>query len=161
MQESDYKYSYAEGRDFPNASVHTLNAAKLRISMPTTMAQWSKRSYLARLNYSYKDKYLLTTNLRYDGSSRFPKDERWGLFPSVAVAWRISSEDFMATNTLFSDLKLRVGWGKTGNDAIGDYDYYGLFSPDGAGGFTFNNLPKDELTWEKTTQTNVGLDASF
>jgi TonB-linked SusC/RagA family outer membrane protein len=161
MQESDYKYSYAEGREFPNASVHTLNAAKLRISLPTTMAQWSKRSYLARVNYSYKDKYLLTTNLRYDGSSRFSSDNRWGWFPSAAVAWRISKEDFMATSSLFSDLKLRVGWGKTGNDAIGDYDYYGRFSPDGAGGFTFNNLPKDQLTWEKTSQTNVGIDASF
>jgi TonB-linked SusC/RagA family outer membrane protein len=161
MQESDYKYSYAEGREFPNASVHTLNAAKLRIGLPTTMAQWSKRSYLARVNYSYQDKYLLTTNLRYDGSSRFSSDNRWGVFPSVAVAWRISNEDFMESSNLFSDLKLRVGWGKTGNDAIGDYDYYGRFAPDGAGGFTFNNLPKDQLTWEKTTQTNVGIDASF
>lgn len=161
MQESDYKFSSAEGRDFPNAAIRTLNAANLRISIPTNEAQWSKRSYLARVNYAYKDKYLLTTNLRYDGSSRFPKDERWGLFPSVAVAWRVSSEDFMASNNLFSDLKLRVGWGKTGNDGIGDYDYYSTFAPDGASGFTFNNLPKDELTWEKTTQTNVGIDASF
>lgn len=161
MQESDYKYSSAEGRDFPNASVRTLNAARLRISLPTTESQWSKRSYLARVNYSYKDRYLVTTNLRYDGSSRFPEAERWGLFPSVAVAWRISNEEFMATHHLFSDLKLRVGWGKTGNDGIGDYDYYGLFSPNGAGGFTFDNLPKENLTWEKTTQTNVGIDASF
>lgn len=161
MQESDYKYSYAEGRDFPNASIRTLNAAKLRISLPTTEAQWSKRSYLARVNYAYDDRYLITSNIRYDGSSRFPKDGRWGWFPSVAVAWRISNEDFMSDVGLFSDLKLRVGWGKTGNDGIGDYDYYGLFSPDGAGGFTFNNLPKDNLTWEKTTQTNVGIDASF
>lgn len=161
MQESDYKYSYAEGREFPNAFVRTLNAAKLRISLPTTESQWSKRSYLARVNYSYNDRYLITTNLRYDGSSRFPDDKRWGLFPSVAVAWRISNEEFMASNNLFSDLKLRVGWGKTGNDGIGDYDYYGLFAPDGAGGFTFNNLAKDNLTWEKTTQTNVGIDASL
>jgi TonB-dependent starch-binding outer membrane protein SusC len=161
MQESDYKYSYAEGRNFPDASVRTLNAAQLRISMPTTESQWSKRSYLARVNYSYKDKYLLTTNVRYDGSSRFPSSERWGVFPSVAVAWRISNEEFMENNNLFSDLKLRVGWGKTGNDAIADYASRALFVPDGAGGYTFDNLPKDKLTWEKTTQTNVGVDASF
>lgn len=161
MQESDFKYSYAEGRDFPNAAVTTLNAAAQRISLPTTMKQWSKRSYLGRINYSYKDKYLLTTNLRYDGSSRFSEDERWGLFPSVSVAWRISNEDFMDNSTLFSDLKLRVGWGKTGNDGIDEYAHYGLFAPNGAGGFTFSNLPKEGLTWEKTAQTNVGIDASF
>ncbi|MDF2186843.1 TonB-dependent receptor [Paraflavitalea sp. CAU 1676] len=161
MQESDYKYSYAEGRDFPNGAVGTLNAARLRISMPTTMSQWSKRSYLGRINYSYKDKYLLQTNLRYDGSSRFSEDERWGLFPSLSAAWRISNEGFMDNNRVFNDLKLRVGWGQTGNDGIGDYDYYGIFNPNGAGGFTFSNLPKEGLTWEKTEQTNVGIDASF
>lgn len=62
---------------------------------------------------------------------------------------------------VISDLKLRAGWGKTGNDGIGDYDYYGLFTPTGTGGFQFNNLPKENLTWEKTTQTNVGIDAGF
>lgn len=161
MQESDYKFSSAEGRDFPNGSVHTLNAAALRFALPTTMAQWSKRSYLARVNYSYKDKYLLTSNVRYDGSSRFPENSRYGWFPSVSAAWRISSEDFMAGNSTFSDLKLRAGWGKTGNDGIGDYDYYARFPPNGTGGFTFSNLPKDNLTWEKTDQTNVGIDASI
>ncbi|MGX5688093.1 SusC/RagA family TonB-linked outer membrane protein [Arcticibacter tournemirensis] len=161
MQESDYKYTYDEAKDYPNDAVHTLNAAKTKISQSTTMSQWSRRSYIGRLNYAYNDKYLLTTNIRYDGSSRFPKDNRWGWFPSVSAGWRINNEEFLKSTDIFYDLKLRAGWGKTGNDQIGDYDYFAKFDPNGTGGYNFNTLPKDNLTWEKTDQTNFGLDASI
>ncbi len=166
VQESSWQETYGEGRDFPNASVRTLNAAAIKLINRTNQSEWSKRSYLGRINYSYDDRYLLTANLRYDGSSRFPKDSRYGWFPSVAAAWRISNEAFMAGQKLFSDLKLRAGWGKTGNDETstenaGDYNYYPLFKPDGLGGVSFTNLPKPGLTWEKTMQTNLGIDAAF
>jgi TonB-linked SusC/RagA family outer membrane protein len=161
MQESDYNYTNDVAREFPNGSVGTINASTIRETQQTTKSQWSKRSYLSRVNYGYADKYLLTANIRYDGSSRFPGDSRYGWFPSLAAAWRISKEGFFSQDGLFNDLKLRAGWGKTGNDNIGDYDYYALFSPNGTGGFDFKNLPKNGLTWEATSQTNVGVDASL
>ncbi|PSL47955.1 TonB-linked SusC/RagA family outer membrane protein [Chitinophaga niastensis] len=160
MQESDYNYTNDVARGYSDGAVGTLNASSIRETQETTKSQWSKRSYLSRVNYGYADKYLLTANLRYDGSSRFPSNSRYGWFPSVAGAWRISNESFFNQN-VFSDLKLRAGWGKTGNDGIGDYDYYATFSPNGTGGFNFNNLPKDRLTWETTTQTNIGVDAAL
>ncbi|WEK37141.1 MAG: TonB-dependent receptor [Candidatus Pseudobacter hemicellulosilyticus] len=162
IQESRWQETYGEGRDFPNAAVRTLNAAAIKLINRTNESEWAKRSYLGRVNYGYDDRYLLTANIRYDGSSRFPGDSRYGWFPSIAAAWRISNELFMGNQGLFSDLKLRVGWGKTGNDeGIGDYNYYPLFVPDGLGGIEFKNLPKPGLTWEKTDQTNIGLDMSF
>lgn len=160
MQSSLYQSSYLEARDYPNASVPTLNAAATRVSLSTSKAEWSKRSYLGRVNYGFRDTYLLTANLRYDGSSRFAPENRYGLFPSVSGAWRISQEGFWKQNGTVSDLKLRLGWGKTGNDeGIGDYNYYSLFRPNGTGGFALVNLAKPELTWETTTQSNIGLDA--
>ncbi|WP_374163134.1 SusC/RagA family TonB-linked outer membrane protein [Arcticibacter sp. MXS-1] len=158
-QESDYKYTYDEAREYPNGYVKTLNAAKTKVSQSTTMSQWSRRSFIGRINYAYNDTYLLTTNVRYDGSSRFSEDERWGWFPSLSAGWRINNEPFLKESGIFYDLKLRAGWGKTGNDGIGDYDYFATFTPNGTGGFNFNNLAKP-LTWEKTDQTNVGLDLS-
>lgn len=161
MQESDYNYSHIVAREYPNGSVGNINAAAIKEpGTITTKSQWSKRSYLARLNYAYADKYLLQANVRYDGSSRFPSYGRFGWFPSVSAAWRINKEDFFHA-TWVDDLKLRVGWGKTGNDGIGDYDYYGRFTPDGTGGLAYNNIAKDSLKWEKTAQTNIGVDLSI
>lgn len=161
MQESDYRYSYDAASHYANAAVPTLNAASLKEVQISTRSQWSKRSYLARVNYGYKNKYLLTSNVRYDGSSRFQENNRFGWFPSVSAAWRISEENFMANSKIFSDLKLRAGWGKTGNDEIGSDYNYALFNPTGTGGFQFQNLDKPDLSWESTEQTNVGLDMGF
>ncbi|MFY0254126.1 SusC/RagA family TonB-linked outer membrane protein [Chitinophaga sp. 30R24] len=160
MQESDYNYTYDVARAYGSDKVPTLNASSIRETQTTTKSQWSKRAYIGRVNYSFADKYLLTANIRFDGSSRFPHDSRFGSFPSIAAAWRISNEDFFKQH-FFSDLKLRAGWGKTGNDRIGDYDYYTTFSPNGTGGFNFTNLLKEGLTWEKTAQSNIGIDASM
>src|SRR5690606_12292563 len=78
-------------------------------------------SFFGRLNYNFNDKYLFTFTLRRDGSSRFGADHRWGNFPSGAFAWRLDREDFIQNLNLFSNLKLRLGYGKTGNDQIGNY----------------------------------------
>lgn len=124
-------------------------------------------SYVARLNYSYKGKYMATVSSRWDGSSKFQKENRWGMFPSAALAWRISEENFMeSTRNWLSNLKLRASFGVTGNNAgVGPYDtqalanikYYYNYGGTVANGFGYTMINPD-LTWEKTVEFNVGLD---
>ena len=124
-------------------------------------------SFFGRMNYSYANRYLLTFTTRYDGSSRFKK--HWALFPSAAFAWKINEEDFMKDGA-FSDLKLRLGWGKTGQqEGIGDYNYFATYvMSNGSQGSYYDisgdgtkarpNVYNPELKWETTTTTNIGLD---
>lgn len=130
----------------------------------------SMLSYLARINYSYKGKYLATVSARWDGSSKFAKDDRWGIFPSAALAWRITEEEFMSsTRDWLYNLKLRLSYGVTGNNAgVGPYDtqslanikYYYNFGNTAANGYGYE-LANKYLTWEKTTEVNLGLDFGF
>ena len=123
------------------------------------------------MNYGLLDRYLVTFTLRDDGSSRFSKDHRWGLFPSAAFAWRINEENFLKNAKNVSDAKLRLGWGITGQqEGIGDYTYFSNFTVSGSGayypitgtGITYRPEGYNpELTWEKTTTYNVGLDLGF
>jgi len=128
-------------------------------------------SFYGRLNYSLMNRYLITATVRRDGSSRFSEDNRWGTFPSVAFAWRIKEESFLRNSNTFSDLKLRVGWGMTGQQDgadIGNYKYFTTYalSNDQAQyqlGNTFYNMFRPSATnkniqWEETTTTNIGLD---
>lgn len=127
-------------------------------------------SFFGRANYSYKDKYLVTATLRNDGSSRFYKDNRWGLFPSTALGWRISEERFIKDLKTFSNLKMRLGYGLTGQQELnsGDYPYLGIYQlSDSRTQYKFgdqyytlirpNGFDKS-LQWEKTTTYNIGLD---
>jgi TonB-linked SusC/RagA family outer membrane protein len=123
-------------------------------------------SYVARINYAYKGKYLLTVSSRWDGSSKFQEDNRWGMFPSAALAWRISEENFMESTDWLSNLKLRASYGVTGNNAgIGPYDtqalanvkYYYNFGSTVANGYGYT-MTNSDLTWEKTTEFNLGID---
>jgi len=137
-------------------------------------SSWYKRismlSYVARVNYSYKDRYLFTASARWDGSSKFQKDNRWGMFPSAAVAWRIGEENFMeSTKGWLSNLKLRASFGITGNnDGIDAYDtqalanvkYYYNYGSTPANGYGYT-LTNANLTWEKTTELNLGIDFGF
>lgn len=128
-------------------------------------------SFFGRMNYSLLDRYLLTFTLRDDGSSRFHKDKRWGLFPSVAVAWKIKNEKILKDVNAVSDLKLRLGWGKTGQqEGIGDYTYFASYTTNKSGAYypVFGNgstyrpdAYNQDLTWEKTTTWNAGLDFGF
>lgn len=130
-------------------------------------------SYFGRFNYTFANRYLLTATLRNDGSSRFSKDKRWGLFPSVALAWRITEESFMKNQNLLSDLKLRLGYGITGqqNLGTGDYPYMAKYqySKPGANYYWGDekvqlirpNAYDSELKWEETTTYNIGLDYGF
>lgn len=127
-------------------------------------------SYVFRVNYDYKDRYLLTISSRWDGSSKFSKNNRWGMFPSAAVAWRMTEEPWMkSTVNWLSNLKLRLSYGVTGNNAgVGPYDtqsfantkYYYNFGSTIANGFGYT-MSNADLTWEKTTEFNLGIDFGF
>jgi TonB-linked SusC/RagA family outer membrane protein len=125
-------------------------------------------SYMARLNYGYKEKYLLTVSARRDGSSVLAEDQKYSTFPSAALAWRISKEDFMKAGWV-NDLKLRVGAGVTGNSAIAPYSTQGavisLFYPfvaaNAAGSIPNSIFANQDIGWEKTTQYNLGVDFSL
>lgn len=139
----------------------------------SSASAWSISSFLGRVAYNYDSKYLLTANFRADGSSKFAPGHRWGYFPSVSAGWRISSEKFMESlKKQVDDLKIRVGWGMTGNQAgIGNYAYLGSMSAIRVAPTTDNPYPgmaihkysgaNINLTWEKTMQWNVGLDLAM
>jgi TonB-linked SusC/RagA family outer membrane protein len=125
-------------------------------------------SYYGRLNYSYDDKLLATFTIRDDGSSRFGPNNRHGIFPSGAVAWKLTNEKFIENLNTFSNLKVRVSYGITGNDRIGDYAFMSRFSSYGTSigsGFVSGiepaSLSNNNLKWENTAQTNIGLDMGF
>ena len=126
---------------------------------------WSIASWFGRLNYNMLDRYLLTATLRADGSSSFGGDNRWGTFPSVALAWRINNEKFMEkTRSWLSGAKLRLGWGLVGNQSVGSYAYgvtmKSVATAWGTGYFS-GNYENPELKWESTKAWNVGIDLSL
>ena len=128
-------------------------------------------SFFGRFNYSLLERYMLTFTLRDDGSSRFHKNKRWGVFPSVALAWKINEEAFLKNVENVSDFKLRLGWGITGQqEGIGDYTYIATYTPNSQGayyplfgdGHTYRpDAYNPDLTWEKTTTWNAGIDLGF
>jgi TonB-linked SusC/RagA family outer membrane protein len=151
---------------FANDRIWTLNNAIISPSGSYSQkSQWGLASYFGRINYSYRDKYLASGSLRTDGSSRFGSENRWGLFPSGSVAWRLSEEDFMRDINSISELKLRASYGVVGNFNIGDFQYLGLigettYSPDGdltqgQAQFSFGN---PELKWERTQSYDIGIE---
>jgi iron complex outermembrane receptor protein len=141
-------------------------------STPTSQFRNVLISFFGRMNYSFDDKYLLTATLRRDGSSRFAPNNRWGLFPSLALAWKVKDEAFLRNSNLVSDLKLRAGFGVTGQqDGIGDYDYisYYYLSNSGASyqfgdswyqGYRPSGFYPNRK-WEQTATTNIALDYGF
>ena len=168
MQEQRQDYSTMTAGSFANDMVHTLNAGQVTKGS-TTAEEWSLLSWLGRATYSYKGKYLASAAIRADGCSRFGKNNKWGYFPSGSVAWRINDESFMeSTEDWLDNLKLRVSYGMTGNNNIGNYGAIGLLSTSyyaengaRATGYYTSTFPADDLKWEKTGQWNFGLDAGF
>ncbi|WP_144215089.1 SusC/RagA family TonB-linked outer membrane protein [Flavobacterium anhuiense] len=165
-QEQRTDLSSMTAGNFPNDLVHTLNAGVVNAGN-TFSEEWSLLSYLARANYSYKGKYLLTAAIRADGSSRFGANNKWGYFPSGSLAWRISEESFLKESTWLNNLKVRLSYGETGNNSIPNYGSIGVlgYSPYVSSGtvnqgiYTSNFADKN-LKWEKTGQTNFGIDVS-
>lgn len=154
---------------FPNNLVPTLSAVSNLITAGTSdQYEWSLLSYLARANYNFAGKYYLTASIRTDGSSRFGGQNKYGLFPSVALAWRISDERFLKDVSFLSELKIRTSYGETGNNNIGNYDQYATLNYEN---YALGNaaisasapgrLANPFLTWEKQRSVNLAMDASF
>ncbi|WP_201301078.1 TonB-dependent receptor [Sunxiuqinia indica] len=152
------------GTGFPDNKVHTLNVAK-DITGTTDIQDWSLLSLIGRINYNYKQKYLLTLAYRRDGSSKFGSDNRWGDFPSGSIGWIASEEDFMGAVPQISFLKLRASYGVTGNNNIGNYTQYASMVATNSpinntliSGKSLAGLNNTELGWENTTEVDLGLD---
>lgn len=149
---------------------HNLGSAANVENKESNYQASSMLSYVMRLNYDYAGKYLVTVSSRWDGSSKFQKGHRWGMFPSAALGWRMSEENFMqSTRKWLDNLKFRVSFGLTGNNtAVGPYDtqliadtkYYYNFGNTPANGYGYT-LTNADLTWEKTSEFNIGLDYGF
>lgn len=168
-QESKYEGTYAKAQGFPNAAVSSLNAGGTKVDASSWASEWALLSYISRVSYKYKNKYLAEAALRADGSSRFGAENRYGYFPSASLGWRISEEQFMPQTKWIDDMKLRLSVGATGNQNIGDYASYGLYAM--GANYNFNGtiyagtrpstIGNSSLKWESTTQYDLGLDYSF
>ena len=168
-QWNNYDYLNAQKNIFMFDNIHEMDNGEKMYSLGGSQSDWALLSLMARLNYSYEDKYLLTATVRRDGSSRFGKNNRWGTFPSVSLAWRVSQEDwFPKDNFLMNDLKLRVGYGVTGNQEIGNYGFVASYN---TGVYPFGNnnstalvsttLSNPNIHWEEVRQANFGVDMSL
>lgn len=174
-------FSSVRGTDFLNEdkSQRYMEAATKIAWAEGVKQEWALQSYFGRIDYSFADRYLLSFNMRADGSSRFSKDNRWGYFPSISGGWRVSEEPFFEPlRKSISQLKIRGSWGKLGNQNIlstyyptrskitnTTYDdgYYVVFGKDETAipGRYESNIPNPDIKWEVTTQTNIGIDFSF
>src|SRR5690606_8627219 len=152
---------------YANDLIETINAAQEINSWGQSVSDWSMISYLGRINYAYRDRYLLTATFRSDGSSRFGSENRFAFFPSVALAWHLSEEDFLKESEAVDNMKLRVSYGESGNNNIGNYSHLAAIH---AGSYVFGNeqvtasyvgLSNPFLTWEESRQFDVGLEADL
>lgn len=165
-QWNEYDYLNAQKNQFMFDNIHEMDNGEKMYSLGGSSNGWSLLSLMARLNYSYEDRYLLTATVRRDGSSRFGKNNRWGTFPSVSLAWRMSQEEwFPKDNFGVNDLKVRLGYGVTGNQEIGNYAFVATYNT-GTYPFGTNNstalvsstLSNPNIHWEEVRQTNFGID---
>jgi TonB-linked SusC/RagA family outer membrane protein len=163
-----WENSQIERRNFASDEIKTVNGGSEIVTANADKSEKANASFISRINYDFGDKYLLTANFRYDGSSVFGPDNRWGFFPSFSAGWRISKESFMQSLTFINDMKLRLGWGIVGNDQITNYAYLGRVGIGNnypIGGTTMpgtypSSIENDKLKWEESNQTNLGLDVS-
>ncbi len=168
---SEYRSQSAKGFSTDLYSYHNMGAASTVSSIASHKTENILISFFGRANYTFNDKYLATFTIRRDGSSRFGSKEHWGTFPSGSLAWRLSEEKFIKNLNIFNSLKLRAGFGMTGNERIGDYASYALMSNtrytfDGStntSGVHMSNTSAENasLKWETTKQWNIGADMSF
>jgi len=167
-QENRYNYLNASVKSFASDLTQQMDNG---IDQPTnggSTSSWALFSVMGRLNYSFADKYLITSTLRRDGSSRFGSGNKFGLFPSASLAWRTSEEEFMKSLTFVNDLKIRGGYGETGNQEIGNYSFSSSLN---TYMYNFNNnivsaviptvMPNPFVQWERQQQGNIGIDASL
>lgn len=175
VQETKFSQSFDTNITNENFTVQETGVYNIGgASKQVTGSSFSERkinSYMARINYGFADKYILTASYRADGSSVFGKNNKWAYFPALSAGWRLSEESFIGNLGVFDNLMIRGGWGKTGNQAIGTYRTLaritspGFYPWDGGEssniGFQIASASNPNLKWETTTQTNIGLDMSF
>ena len=157
--------TFLQAAGFTDDLIQTIPAANL-VGGETIEFEQKLVSYLARLNYDYKDRYLLSASIRRDGSSKFGPDSKVGWFPAISGGWLIHKEDFFKENKIVDKLKVRVSYGVTGNNnGIGEYDHLGLIAPVGTGfggvGYNSTNIENPNLQWERLVEFNPGIDVSF
>ncbi|MDX8337751.1 TonB-dependent receptor [Draconibacterium sp. IB214405] len=155
------------GSSYPDNNIETLNVAKT-ITGTTDRQDWSLLSLISRVNYNYKQRYLVSLAYRRDGSSKFGSDNRWGDFPSASLGWVASEEEFMSVVPKMSFLKLRASYGVTGNNNIGNYTQYASMVATNSpmnnvlvSGKSLDGLNNTELGWENTSEFDVGFDIGF
>lgn len=167
MQKSIDKGLNLDAGPYPNDLIETINAAQEINGWGESGGKWSMISYIGRLNYSFRDKYLFTATFRSDGSSRFGANNRFAFFPSFAGGWRISEERFLKDNNYISNLKLRLSYGKSGNNNIGDYQHLPSVNSDA---YIFDNtqvsasyvgISNPFLGWEESEQVDMGVDVGL
>jgi TonB-linked SusC/RagA family outer membrane protein len=163
-----YNSTSISGSNFPDDRVQTINAALVKNNPGQDIQEWSLVSYLARLNYNYKGRYLLGASIRRDGSNRFAANNKYGNFPAVSAGWILSEESFLKKIKWLSFLKVRGSYGLVGNNNIGNYSQYAnignsntVFGSTIASGISLNSLSNNDLAWERTKQLDLAVDFGF
>ncbi len=174
-QKSDSDFITAIGREFANEQLQVINGSKTDLRQASgSRGDYALASYLARVNYTFNDRYLFSASIRRDGSSNFGPNNKWGNFPSVSAGWNISEEEFMKQFSFINSFKIRASWGQLGNDAIGAFGYLNTIRSGTASenyvfgaaqdlvlGAGLSRPGNPNLKWETTEQTNIGVDAAF
>ncbi len=171
MEQISYRnyYSMAQRKDLISDALPDISlgsaGSQFAEGYPT---KWGINSFFGRVNYGFKDKYLFEANIRTDGSSRFAKGHKWGVFPSFSAAWRISEEGFMKNLGFVDNLKLRASWGQTGNERIDAFMYLPQYNTSNVvmngslvSAVYQKKMANPDVTWETVEQTNIGLDFGF
>ena len=163
-------YIRSQNITFPSSKWYNLSANDNGVPMSygTGFSESSLMSYMGRANYSFQNKYLLTASGRWDGASVLAKGHKWDFFPSLALAWKLEEENFLKDINWVNQLKLRFGWGQTGNSSVSAYSTAGsiigaayVFNETQATGYKSAVMPNNNLKWEKTAQYNIGFDFSL
>ena len=166
-QREDQEVLKVTAADFGDSSIQNI-AGGSSFKVEPSQYSWAMISYFARLNYNWQDKYIFSASMRRDGSSRFGNNTKWGMFPALSAAWLISNEKFMSNCSAIDYAKLRVSWGKSGNNQIANYGAQALMSNNDylfggtlAPGTVINASPNPDLSWEMTSTWNIGLDVTL
>jgi TonB-linked SusC/RagA family outer membrane protein len=165
FQEQRWFSSSATAEAFPSEAYKKLASAATKSDASSTETRFAFLSYFARANYKLKDKYLFAISGRFDGSSRFGRNSRWGFFPAASAGWILSEENFLKNSKNISFAKIKASYGLTGNAEIGNFASLGLFTGDaayaGIPGQHPTQLANPDLQWESTTSVDVGLEMGF
>lgn len=161
FQKTEDNYTRVDGQEFPLDELRTLESAAEITEGTSQFTNFSFLSYFSRINYKFDNKFLMTLSARYDASSRFGENNKYGFFPAASVGWIVSEEDFLRGKEGLSLLKIRGSYGITGNAEIGNFDHLGLFGPVSYGlepGLQPTQIQNPDLTWETTTQLDIGIE---